>query len=394
MSLFDDGFNEDDLMPDEVGAAGSAAHAGAALQPPRLMNEFFGHRQPENQILDLINSSHLHHALILSGQEGIGKSTFAYRLARYLLKHGIPENGEDAGGLFGEHLPKVKIETLHVAPDDQVCRMIAAGGYPDLLVVEREFDEKKNRFKGSIGIESVRRIAPFMHMTASFNGWRVVIVDDADTMTNEAQNAILKVLEEPPARTILLLVCHRPGMMIPTIRSRTRMINFQPMERDVFSMLLRRVDPSLRDADLKTLHAITGGSAGQGIRLIEEGGLDVIYKVSGLLSQWPEWDWPQIHGLAEDISKPGQEDRYQNFVDVFRWSVEALVRTRACQGALPPPVDTPQMARMANHYSFEQWLDICEKLKLHFTTADYSSLDKRQAILGAFTIFDEAKRAA
>lgn len=394
MSLFDDDFDEDDLM-DDAGAGGSAAPAGPGLQSPRLMNEIFGHAQPEAQILDLINSGHLHHALILSGQEGIGKATFAYRLARYLLKHGVAAEEEEAGGgLFGEPLPKAKAESLQVNSDDQVCRMMAAGGHPDLLVVEREFDEKKNRFKGNVSIDAVRRIAPFMHMTASFNGWRVVIVDDADTMTNEAQNAILKVLEEPPAKTILLLVCHRPGMMIPTIRSRARVVHFQSLSPEVFSTLLRRVEPGLRDSDLKTLYAITGGSAGQGVRLIEEGGLEVIYKVAGLLSQWPEWDWPQIHGLAENISKPGQEDSYKSFVDVFTWSVEALVRTRARQGELPPPVDTPQMARMANHYSFEQWLDICEKLKSHFAAADYSSLDKRQAILGAFTIFDEAKRAA
>lgn len=393
MSLFDDDFDEDHLM-DDAGEDVLAAPAGPGLQPPRLMHEIFGHEQPEAQILDLINSGHLHHALILSGQEGIGKSTFAYRLARYLLKHGVAAGEEEGGGLFGAPLPKARAESLHVDPEDQVCRMIAASGHPDLLSVEREFDEKKGRVKGSVSIEAVRRIAPFMHMTASFNGWRVVIVDDADTMTNEAQNAILKVLEEPPARTILLLVCHRPGMMIPTIRSRTRVVNFQPLRPEVFSMLLRRVEPGLRDADLKTLHAITGGSAGQGVRLIEEGGLEAIYKVAGLLSQWPEWDWPQIHGLAENISKPGQEDSYRSFIDVFTWSVEALVRARARQAALPPPVDTPQMARMANHYSFEQWLDICEKLKSHFAAADFASLDKRQAILGAFTIFDEARRAA
>lgn len=393
MSLFDDDFDDHELM-DEAGEGAPAAVAtGSGLQPPRMMREILGHDDAEAQILGFINSGHLHHALILSGPEGIGKSTFAYRLARYLLKHGVSDGADEGGGLFGAQLPKMRAESLAVDPDDQVCRMIAAGGHPDLLTIEREFDEKKNRFKGNISIESVRRIAPFMHMTASFNGWRVVIVDDADTMTNEAQNAILKVLEEPPFRTILLLVCHRPGLMISTIRSRTRLVHFQPLPFEVFSNLLRRVEPGLRDADLKTLYAITGGSAGQGIRLIEEGGLEVIYKAAGLLAQWPEWDWPQIHGLADNLSRPGQEDNYKSFVDVFTWAVESLVRARARQTALPSPVDMPQMARMANHYSFEQWLDICGRLKTHFATSEYSSLDKRQAILGAFSIFDEARRA-
>ena len=387
MSMFDD-FDEDELA--DEGTAPVAV--GSGLQPPRLMTEIFGHDDVEVQLLELINSKHLPHALIFSGPEGVGKSTFAFRLARYLLKHG--KNEEESGGLFGEPLPAAKAETLHVDHNDQVCRMIAAAGHPDLLTVEREFDEKKGRFKGAVGIDSVRRIAPFMHMTASFNGWRIVIVDDADTMTNEAQNAILKILEEPPAQALLILVCHRPGMMIPTIRSRCRVIHFQPLALNVFSSLLRKLEPGLRDSDLATLYVITGGSAGQGIRLIQEGGLEVIYKVSGFLGQWPQWDWPQIHGLADNLSKPGQEDSYQSFVDVFLWSVEAMVRARARGEVLPSPVDSAQMVKMANHYSFEEWLDICARLKNHFATAGFANLDKRQSIIGAFTIFDESRKAA
>lgn len=392
MSLFDDDFDADDLLDDDVGE-GAVVAAGPGLQPPRQNMQCLGHGDVEAQILDLINSGHLHHALILSGQEGIGKATFAYRLARYLLKHGVAADAADSGGLFGAPLPPVAVTSLDVDPQEQTCRMVAASGHPDLLTIEREFDEKKNRFKGSLGIDGVRRIAPFMHKTASFDGWRVVIVDDADTMTNEAQNAILKVLEEPPPRTILLLVCHRPGMMIPTIRSRARVVHFHALTQDVFALLLRRVEPGLRDADIHTLYAITHGSVGQGVRLLEEGGLEVIYNVVGLLAQWPDWDWPQIHGLAENLSKPGQEDSYQCFVDVFLWSVEALVRARARQEELSPPLDAPQMARLANHFPFSQWLDICDRMRNHFATAHYSSLDKRQAILGAFNIFDEAKRS-
>lgn len=388
MSMFDD-FDDDDLA--DEGVTVTPINLTGGLQPPRQMPETLGHDDVEAQLLELINAKYLPHALIFAGPEGTGKSTFAFRLARYLLKHG---KTEEEGGLFGEPLPAAKAETLNVDMNDQVSRMIAAEGHPDLLTVQREFDEKKGRFKGSVGIEPVRRIAPFMHMTASFNGWRIAIVDDADTMTNEAQNAVLKILEEPPAQALLILICHRPGMMIPTIRSRCRVIHFQPLALDVFSNLLRRLEPGLRDADLQTLYAITGGSAGQGLRLIEEGGLEVIYKVSGLLSQWPSWDWPQIHGIADNLSKPGQEDSYQSFIEVFQWSVEALVRARARQSELPSPVDSPQMAQLANAYSLEEWLSICERLKSHFATAGFANLDKRQAILGAFSIFDESRKAA
>ncbi|QQG35398.1 MAG: DNA polymerase III subunit delta' [Micavibrio aeruginosavorus] len=395
MSMFDD-FDMDDngFADEETPLSGNAAPLATGLQPPRLMDECLGHQDVEAQILDMINSRHLPHALIFAGPEGIGKSTMAFRLARYLLKHGLPSEEDSAGGLFGDALPPVKAENLSTDINDQVSRMVAAAGHPDLLTVEREFDDRKNRFKGNVGIESVRRIAPFMHMTASFNGWRIAIIDDADTMTNEAQNAILKILEEPPPQALLILVCHRPGMMIPTIRSRCRLLHFQPLLLADSSNLLKRQEPGLREADLATLYAITGGSVGQGLRLLEEGGLDVIYKISTLLAQWPEWDWPQIHGLAENLSKPGQEDSYRSFVEVFTWASESLIRARARRQPLPPPMDSAEIVRLANAFSLEDWLDICERLKMHFAAVDFSNLDKRQGILGAFTIFDEAGKAA
>ncbi|MCM2344833.1 MAG: DNA polymerase III subunit delta', partial [Alphaproteobacteria bacterium] len=347
MSMFDD---FDDDLADE-GASLTSPAGGDGLLPPRLMSQCLGHQDVENQLLELINAKHLPHALIFAGPEGIGKSTMAFRLARYLLKHGIPSEEESGGGLFGEALPPAKAESLATDMNDQVCRMIAAAGHPDLLTVEREFDEKKNRFKGSVGIDPVRRIAPFMRMTASFNGWRIAIIDDADTMTNEAQNAILKILEEPPPQALLILVCHRPGMMIPTIRSRCRLMHFQPLPLTEFSGLLKQQEPGLRGDDLATLYAITGGSVGQGMRLLEEGGLEITYKVSALLTQWPEWDWPQIHGLADNLSKPGQEDSYQSFVEVFTWATESLVRARARQQALPLPLESASIVNLANHYS-------------------------------------------
>lgn len=393
MSMFDD-FDED-LVDDGEGFSGQSGInvTEEGLLAPRLMSECHGHDNVESQLCELISSEHLPHALIFAGPEGIGKSTMAFRMARFLLKKGIVE--DSGGGLFGEALPVTEPpRSLDIDINDQVFRMVASAGHPDLLTVEREYDEKKGRFKGAVGIDPVRRIAPFMRRTASFGGWRVAIIDDADTMTNEAQNAILKILEEPPAHALLIVVCHRPGMMIPTIRSRCRMINFTSLDIAAFSKILRLNDASLREPDILTLHAITGGSAGQALRLLEEGGLEVIYKVSGLLGQWPTWDWPQIHGLADNLSKPGQEDSYKSFTEILMWAAESLLKARVKQEALPASLAQEQVVSLANYYSVEVWLDIISSLKQHFATADISNLDKRQAILGAFNIFEEARKAA
>ena len=167
----------------------------APLPSPREATDLIGHMAVDAMLQGLVNGGAMPHAVIFAGSAGIGKATAAFRLARLLL--------------------------ARPGAADDVARKVASGGHPDLLVVERPHDDRKDRRRDAVDIDSIRRIAPFMHMTASQDGgWRVAIVDDADTMTTQAQNAILKILEEPPSRAVLILVCHRIGGLIPTIRSR------------------------------------------------------------------------------------------------------------------------------------------------------------------------------
>lgn len=384
--LFDD--FEDEDKDDELRAA-APVERRESLAPPRESLLCLGHDDVEKSLLAQVAQDRLPHAIVFAGPEGIGKATFAYRFARYILAHGPGGNEADAGpGLFGEALPPaVAPENMGLPADHPDVRKVAAGAHPDLLTVERQFDEKRGRFKGILDVEQARRIPPFMSRTAAQGGWRVVIVDDADTMNRNAQNAILKILEEPPARALLILIAHRPGMLIPTIRSRSRIVNFQAPTPELFARLLRADHPDLTTRELDTLYAIAGGSVGQGTRLLAEGGLEAVDKVMGLFHGWPQWDWPQIHMLADVMSRPGQEDSLQSFQDVMMWTVQSLLRARARGTALAGPLANDALQRMLAHYSLPQWLEITDALRAHFDTATHANLDRRHTVMGAFTVF-------
>jgi len=386
MSLFDDFDDdlEDDLNNEPVSAPISVS---TGLLPAREAPDTLGHAELERQILQYFNDGHMPHAMIFAGPEGIGKATFAFRVARFLLKHGKDAGEESGGGLFGEALPATKPENMDLSLDDVVFRQVASAGHPDLLTIERPFDEKKGRKQSTVPVEEARKVTPFLRRTASYGGWRVVIVDDADTMNRNSQNAILKILEEPPSQTLLILIAHRMGALIPTIRSRCRMVSFQPLSLENFSTLMKKEQAGLPDTDIRTLYGISGGSVGQGVRILNEGGLEVVAQAMILLSTWPKWDWPQIHHLADGLAQMGQDESFKTFQTVLLWIIEAMVRARAQGTKLPQILDNESLDRLMSHYNLAEWIEICDNLKAHFDTVEHSNLDKKQAVLGIFPLF-------
>ena len=162
---------------------------------PRHTADLIGHAEAERVLLEAHRSGRLPHAWLLAGQKGIGKATLAFRFARFLLC------GESGLDMFG-----TPPANLFVDPSEPVFSRIASSGHSDLLTVERSWNDKTNKWRGEIGVDDVRRLGPFFSQTAAEGGWRIAIVDAADEMNRNAQNALLKILEEPPSKGLLLLV--------------------------------------------------------------------------------------------------------------------------------------------------------------------------------------------
>ena len=376
--MFDDFVDEDDFFEEE---GADAAAPASSLAPPRENGEVLGHDAIEQSLLSLYNAGKLPHALIFAGPMGVGKTTMAFRVARFLLKHGSADANQDS--LFGD-APE-KPTNMHVSPDDPVSHKVASGGHPDLRTIERPMDERKGTRKSAVDVETARSIAPFLRMSASDGGWRVVIVDEADTMNYFAQNAILKILEEPPPKALLILICNRLGTMLPTIRSRCRTFNFAPLDKPTMTSLLKRAAPQATSGEIALLTELSDGSMGRAMALQEEGGVNTLNSILDFLGGWPNWDWSKIHPWADNLSR--DDKGYKSFASLLEWTASEILRDKAAPARpLPEILQIDAVRGLQNHYSLEQMIDICEKLKTHFITIENSNLDKRQGVLGAFAI--------
>lgn len=232
---------------------------------PRAAYHALQDEAPERAFLDSLAKGRLHHAWMLTGPEGIGKATFAYRAARRLL-------GAEPAPRFG---------LLGSDPQDRVSRLIEQDAHPDLLVLERQMEGA--RIKKSISVEEARALPEFFAKSPSMARYRVAIVDAADDLNQNSANALLKTLEEPPERGVLFLVAHSPARLLGTIRSRCRRLAFSPWpDTDVAAFVGRRT--GLSDADAHSLAAMAGGSPGKALALAEQGALEIDATARALVS--------------------------------------------------------------------------------------------------------------
>lgn len=354
----------------------------AGLKEPRFSSFCLGHGVFEKSFLKNFAAGKVPHALIFSGRKGIGKSTMAFRVARFLLKYGSRDAAPES--LFAEPSSPLP-ESLDLDQNDPVFRRVASGGHADLLYVGRSVDERKGKLKNGVDIEAARKIVPFLRLNASGGGWRVVIIDDADTMNRNAQNAILKILEEPPAQTLLILVAHRAGALIPTIRSRAQLMHFSSLSEKSLRELLFKHSPDLSEVHRKRLVQLADGSIGEALRLLEQGGLEIFEQTGQLLEKAPQWDWVSIHSLADELCRPGAEDSFLAFQEIIQGMMRKVLHAKARGQAFPDWVAGP-FEHMINHSSLAALSKTCESLQDHFIQVNKANLEKRQAVMGAFSI--------
>ncbi len=350
----------------------AAAEPVAAPAGPRVEAELVGHGAAEAQILDAWARGRPHHAWLIAGPAGIGKATFAFRVARFVLAGA----GGD-GGLFGAPAD------LAMDPDHPVFRRVAAGSHPDLMTLER-LAGKDGRLATVISVDQVRAVGRFLHRTAGEGGWRVVIVDSADELNLNAANALLKLLEEPPPQALLLLVAHAPGGLLATIRSRCRRLGLMPLaDADLDRLLARRL-PDLPAPERRSLALLAEGSPGRALRLAEQGGLELYRTLVAVIGRA---DPVAAHDLAERLTRPGQGAAYDCVAELLPWWLARLARA-AARGVLPPEVvagEAEAGRRLLDRHGLERLVALWENIGATFARADGLNLDRRQAILDALT---------
>ncbi len=352
---------------------------------PREVSEYFGHGAAEQALLDAFNANHLHHAWLFTGPEGIGKATLAYRFARFLLAHGSQGN-EETGGMA--------IPTEH-----PVFGQVAALSHPNLLVLRRAWQPDRKRLATAITVSEARRLRRFFgHTAGGDSAWRVVIIDRADELNGAAANALLKNLEEPPARCVFVLVCSAPGRLPITIRSRCRTLGFSPLGE---SELEAAVSNAFENAQMKLPDTgrmqaalpLAQGSVGRALQLLGAGGEDMHSRLVGLLGTLPDLDYQAVHGLADKLAAPGAEASYELFFSITQ-EVFARMVTHAATGNGAIAGEEALAARLKSPRALAQWASLWETVRRAKAQADALNLDRKNLVLGTFFRLEQTARQA
>lgn len=377
---YDSRMSDDDLNIAEDTAGGAGA---VNLPSPRENAALIGHTESEAAFLGAYNAKRLPHAWLLAGPAGIGKATFAYRAARFLLAQ--PEAG---AALFGNAAPAT---ALAIPPEHPIFRLVASGAHPDLLVVERAWDEKRKRLRSEIVVDDTRAIASFLHLTPSQGAWRVVIVDGVDEMNRNAANALLKVLEEPPKRAVLFLTSESPGRLLPTIRSRCRTMHMNSLPQDSVLAAIRRFMPELDATDVDALAQLAGGSIGRALTLAAQDGLVVQRGLFSLLGGLPKLPGESLHGFAETLVR-GEATGFGLLIELLPRAVAAVTMLALGREPAASPAERAILAKLAPRRSPAQWAEIWRGLGQLFGAAESVELDKRAVVLDAFFALADATR--
>jgi DNA polymerase III subunit delta' len=331
---------------------------------PRETTALFGHDEAERALLDAYKSGRIAHAWLIGGPPGIGKATLAFRLARFVLAHPDPRAREVQNAT-----------SLAVDPDHPVTRRIAVQAQNDLLVLERSINEQTGKLYTVIRVDDVRRTVPFFGSTAGEGGWRILIVDAVDDLQREGANALLKVLEEPPHHSLLLLISHAPGRELPTIRSRCRRLLLRPLEtEDVVRALAEATGRTAPESDVRQAAEAAEGSVGRAFGLLDRPALALRQRVLELFAQLPDPDPRALHALGEAIG--GNDPKT---LEAFMDLVNGWLSARLGEGSQ----DKAQMARVA-----ETW----EKVNRAAGEAGAYNLERKPLVFSVFGALADAAR--
>jgi DNA polymerase-3 subunit delta' len=317
-----------------------------------------GHDKAVEQFRSAWDSRTLHHAWLLAGPRGVGKAHFARSAAIRLLS-------EAAG-------PQVELPGLETPEDHPMAKLIAAGSHPDLRWLERLENDKGNLAR-NITVAQVRELGEFLSLTPALSSWRAVVIDSIDDLEKSAANALLKMLEEPPANSVFLLVSHAPGRLLPTIRSRCRRLDFLALPDDAMTSILERQLADVPAAERERLIPLAGGSVGRALAFasLELGPLE---KDALAILRQGDPDNSKRSELAGQLARKAASDRYSAFLELL----PALIAREA------RILDEPERERALDAYDkVRELVAVAPRLSLDPAATSRANTSSKQTRAGA-----------
>ncbi len=287
-------------------------------------------------------------AWLITGPPGIGKATLAYRIARYLLAFGASDGGPD---------------DLSVPPDHPAARQVAAQSHPGLLILKRAINPKTGKLMTVLSVDEIRRLADFFGMTSGAGGWRVAIVDTADDMNDNAANALLKMLEEPPPNAMLLLLSNMPGRLLPTIRSRCQRLELRQLDDATLEKALAQHLPEADTGERASLARLAGGSLGAALTLATGEGAALAKEADRLIDNARDPDLLALLTLGEKLFR--MRDGLELFGNFLTEALADRIRARAHHGA----------------DGLDRWVALLGRIEQGFGRAAALNLEPRQTVL-------------
>ncbi len=352
-------------------------------QHPRDTLNLYGQSQAEARFLEAMSATRLHHAWLIAGPKGIGKATLAYRIARHLIADGEATssgpNSETA-------------RSLQMPVDDPVFRRISAQAEPRLAVVRRSYDHDRKRLRAQIRVEDVRALRSFFSLSAADGGWRVAIIDAADEMNTNAANALLKSLEEPPERCVILLIAHQPSRLLPTVRSRTRALPCAGLSGDDLQAALAQQNLDLAPE----VQALCDGSVGEAISLSQNDGMAIYTQILDVLGDARSMDRAKINALC---TRAADRKAPQNFTTIVTLLERALARVARAGATSEATTLLPQETKIMTQLvaSLPQarvWAGLASDLRARAMAAHAVNLDPAHVILDTFLAIETAAQSA
>ena len=322
---------------------------------PRDTAHLIGQHAAEQTFLAAYNRGRLHHGWLITGPRGVGKATLAWRLARFLLAT------PDDTGMFAPPAP----QTLDIPDTHPVFARTRALSEPRLFLLRRPWDDKAERLRGEITVDEVRKMKGYFALSAADGGQRVAIIDAVDDMNVNAANALLKLLEEPPAKVTLFLISHQPSRLLPTIRSRCRELRLMPLAPADLSDALTQAGGDVAPADRTALAELAGGSVGEAFQMTNLDGLKLYTALIRVMSTLPRLDRPMALALAETGAKRGAEAQFDLIVTLIDLFLSRLARAGTI-GHLPPEAARGEAALIERlspgPQAARQWADLAQSL--------------------------------
>lgn len=328
---------------------------------PAENTHLFGHAEAAHFLAQSYRSGKGHHAILIEGPEGIGKATLAFRFANHVLRHPEPTLAPS--------------EIADPDPASAVSRQIASGASHHLLHITRPVDEKSGKVKSAVTVDEVRKVGKFFSQTSGTGNWRIVIIDPADDLNRNAANAILKILEEPPRRSLFLVLTHAPGKLLPTIRSRCLPLQLKPLEASDLLNVLAMLGSMPPQAVADKIMQAAGGSVSEALKLLNYGGLDIIGAFESILAGQGPAIRKDMHKLAEVLSGKDSETIFGFFAALVEKHL--VYRARQC-------------AKAGDLRSADVFARLSSSVSERLTVSQAYNLDRKQTIL---SILDDIKEA-